>query len=108
MSRAVATRFLNDFGDKYTFTLQEQDGTASDLTGMTVRVHIRREATPDVVTNKSVTILSPATNGIVEYEVATGDFPSVGKYYLQFQGTFGATKVITWDVAEIFVQAEIA
>lgn len=108
MSRAVATRFVGDFGDKYTLTLQEDDGTASDLTGATVRVHIRREASPDIVTNKLVTLLIPETNGIVEYAVAAGDFPSAGKYYLQFEATFGGSKVVTWDIFQVTVQAEHA
>ncbi len=112
MSRAYLKRTENDFGDVLTFNLQEDDGTASDLTGQTgVRLHIRLEGDVPGVDplrlDVPMVVTPPETNGVVSYTVTSLDFPFAGLEFGQIEVTYAApAKELTWDIAVISVEDE--
>ena len=108
MSRAYLTRTAGDFGDKYTISLKEDDGTASNLTGATqAKFSARLEGGTFLAVNKAISILSPVTNGQVEYQVAAADLDIPGLYFCQVEMTF-PTRVTTYDVMVLSVQRQNA
>lgn len=68
-------------------TLKDSSGTAVDLTGATVRFHMAR---PDktVVVDAAAVVLSPATDGRVEYQWGASDTGAPGDYLAEWEVTF--------------------
>lgn len=81
----------NDRLPDLTATLKDADGAAVDLTGATVRFHMRRsgETTPKVAAAAELVV---AASGTVKYQWATGDTDTVGRYEGEFEATWSGKK----------------
>ncbi len=110
MSRVLLKRTAGDFGDTWTLFLQENDGSASDLTSVTsVGLHFRLEGDVAGVTplrlNALTTVDADPTTGKVTYTFVDGDLDIAGKYYVQVEAIF-PTQQITWDYAIVTVERQ--
>jgi hypothetical protein len=70
------------------------NGTAVNLTGATVLFRLKR-LSGAFVFSKTATIVSPATNGIVEYQLVSGDLAALtpGAYLGEWVVTYADTRV---------------
>ena len=70
-----------NYGFSWQFTVQNSDGTAKNLTGITVNIEVyTAEVSPTIVFSHPCTITN-ATAGICTYTVQLTDFPNVGHFY---------------------------
>jgi hypothetical protein len=69
-------------------TVYDESGNVVDLTGCAVNFAWQQQGGPSFT--KAATILSPASNGQVVYNWATGDTTTAGKYLCEFQITDGS------------------
>jgi len=84
-------------------TLKWPDGTVVDLTGCTANFQLVETETGLVLLNKTATILSPPTGGIVQYDWETGETNvQKNKYKLRFEITFSDSKKQTFPRADNF------
>jgi hypothetical protein len=84
-------------------TLKWPDGTVVDLTGCTAKFQLVERDTGLVILSKAATVVSPPTNGIVQYDWASGetDVPK-DKYKLRIEITFADSKIQTFPRADNF------
>ncbi len=80
----------------YTATLVEGPArTPLDLTGCTVRFHMRNtDAAAVLKINAAATIVSAAA-GTVRYDWDTGDLSDVGTYHVEWQVTYPSGRILT-------------
>ena len=71
-------------------TLKREDGSIVDLTGCSVKFHMKKG---DVkLIEKSASILNPPTDGKVQYAWEAGDTDVTGTCYGEFEVTFADAK----------------
>ncbi len=70
-----------------TKTLQDFNETAKDITGATVRFHMRKKNTLDNVVDAAATI-SDAANGVVQYAFQAADTDEAGDFLGEFEVTY--------------------
>lgn len=109
MSRVYLKRTAGDFGEDWTLNLQEQDGTASDLTGATaIRAHWRLEGDrpgDPLRLDKLCPIAGAPTLGQVTHSFVEFDLIVPGKYFMQVEAIFPARQ-LTWDYAIVMVERQ--
>ena len=71
-------------------TLKREDGTIVDLSGCSVKFNMNKDEVNLI--NKTATILSPPTDGKVQYNWEAGDTDVTGLCYGEFEVTFADTK----------------
>ena len=84
----------NDTSPSLQATLKDADLTAIDLTGATVRFHMK-SVDGTVKVDEVMTVVSEA-NGIVQYDWVSGDTDTVGTYYVEFEVTYADASVETF------------
>lgn len=90
------------------FTLQNNDGTAFDLTGNSgIFLKVQKQGATAVKFSGSCTVVGAATAGTCKYNVAATDFDDVGTYYAEIEVTFAGGKVITFPDIVITVKPEL-
>jgi hypothetical protein len=79
---------VNNFGFLFTFTVQNADGSARDLTGLTVTLYVyTQDQTPTLLFSGVCAVQAPATAGICTYMVVSGNFPNIGTYNAELELT---------------------
>lgn len=68
-------------------TLQDGGGTAIDLTGATVRFHMRQKGAIKPVVDSSAALVTPAS-GVVQYAWSDEDTALPGEYEAEFEVTY--------------------
>ena len=92
--------YVNDYGFRLNFTLQDREGAAVDLTTATaVTFKMLKKDGTDVKVSGACTVNLPATLGTCYYTVAAGDLDEVGEFEYQIQITT-ASSVITCEPQE--------
>lgn len=84
-------------------TLKWPDGTVVNLTDCSAKFQLVEKDTGNVILNKTATILSPPTSGIVQYDWVAGETDvQSSKYKLRIEITFADTKKQTFPRADNF------
>lgn len=76
-----------DSGSKLRVTCVGTDGEIFNLTGYSVLLKYRIGST--IYTQKNMTVLSPATDGVAEYTFASADLGNEGIMYAEIEVTVG-------------------
>ena len=77
----------NDTAPSIRATLKDGSGSVIDLTGASVRFHMK-DLSGTVKIDTAATIISPATSGIVQYNWTGSDTDTAGTYYAEFEVTY--------------------
>tara|TARA_R100000654_G_scaffold1381_2_gene5046 strand:+ start:20054 stop:20377 length:324 start_codon:yes stop_codon:yes gene_type:complete len=77
----------NDTSPQIAATLKDGSGNARDITGASVRFHMRRIGAASASVTSDATILV-ASAGTVKYAWQTGDTSTAGSFQAEFQVTF--------------------
>lgn len=85
----------NDTGPAMLATLQDANGNAINLTGASVRFHMRSICGGNPVVDASATIVTP-TSGIVRYNWVAADTDTVGTYQAEFEVTYADASIETF------------
>lgn len=86
----------NDTAPAIRATLQDGDGNAVDLTDATVRFHMKAIDASTVKVDDIVSIVSPATSGVVQYNWIADDTDTVGSFHAEFEVTYSDTSIETF------------
>lgn len=82
----------NDTAPSIRATLKDGSGSAIDLTGASVRFHMK-DLAGTVKIDTDATVISPATSGIVQYNWTGSDTDTAGTYYAEFEVTYSDSTV---------------
>jgi hypothetical protein len=85
----------NDTSPAMLATLQDADGNAVNVTGATVRFHMRPVGTTTVVVDEAATIVTPL-DGLVRYDWQAADTATIGSYQAEFEVTYADSSVETF------------
>lgn len=85
----------NDTSPAMLATLQDAKGIAIDLTGASVRFHMRPISGGEVTVDKPATVVTP-DNGIVQYDFASQDTEKTGTYKAEFEVTYSDARIETF------------
>jgi 5-hydroxyisourate hydrolase-like protein (transthyretin family) len=84
----------NDTSPSLQATLKDASGSAINLSGASVQIHM--EAVDGTLkVNKTMTV-TDQVNGIVEYDWVSGDTDTAGTYYVEFQVTYSDSTIETF------------
>jgi hypothetical protein len=86
----------NDTSPSIRATLKDGDEVPIDLTGATVRFHMRSIGGSSAKVDADATVVLPATAGIVQYDWDNGDTDTVGTYQAEFEVTLAGGAVETF------------
>lgn len=84
----------NDTSPSLLATLRDFDGNAINLTGASVRFHMK-DLNGTVKIDEAMTVTNP-TLGMVRYDWVTGNTDTVGTYYVEFEVTYSDNSVETF------------
>lgn len=84
----------NDTSPSLLATLKDFDGNTINLTGATVRFHMK-DLNGTVKIDQPMTVPNP-TLGMVRYDWVVGDTDTVGTYYVEFEVTYADNSVETF------------
>ena len=85
----------NDTSPAILATLQDADGNAVNVTGATVRFHMRAVGSTTVVVDEAATIVT-ALDGLVRYDWQAADTDTIGPYQAEFEVTYADSSVETF------------
>lgn len=85
----------NDTSPAMLATLQDADGNAVNVTGATVRFHMRAVGSTQVVVDEAATIVTPL-DGLVRYDWQAADTDTIGSYQAEFEVTYADSSVETF------------
>jgi len=68
-------------------TLKDASGTAVDIAGATVKIHMKAVGSSVLKVDQTMTIVN-ASGGIVKYDWTAPDTDTVGTYYVEFEVTY--------------------
>lgn len=85
----------NDTSPAMLATLQDASGSAVNITGGSVRFHMRPVGSTTAKVSTTATIVTAST-GSVRYSWASGDTDTVGAYQAEFQVTYSDGKIETF------------
>lgn len=86
----------NDTSPSIRAILKDGDEVPIDLTGATVRFHMRTIGGATVKVDADAEVVSPTTAGIVQYDWGNGDTDTVGTYQAEFEVTLDGGAVETF------------
>ena len=85
----------NDTSPPIRATLKDGDSVAIDLTGASVRFHMRSISGGAAVVDADATIIN-AAGGIVQYNWIADDTNTIGSYQAEFEVTYADSKIETF------------
>lgn len=85
----------NDTSPAMLATLQDADGNAIDITGSSVRFHMRAIGSPQTIVDASATIVT-ADAGLVRYDWDAADTDTIGSYQAEFEVTYADASIETF------------
>lgn len=93
----MSTFFIkrNDTGPSIAGTLERPDGTAVDLTGATIRFHMRVKGSGTAKVDAAATIVSAAA-GSVKYDWQSGDTDTAGFFQAEWEVTYSDGTIETF------------
>jgi hypothetical protein len=86
----------NDTSPSLRAALKDGDNLAIDLTGATVRFHMKSLEDNTVVVDADATVVVPSVSGIVQYDWDNGDTATAGSYQGEFEVTFAGGAIETF------------
>lgn len=86
----------NDTAPSLRATLKDGNNTVINLTGASVRFHMRAIGGTTTKVNSAATVVSPATSGIVQYNWTASDTDAVGSYQAEFAVTYSDSSIETF------------
>jgi hypothetical protein len=86
---------LNNTSPALQVTLKDANGTPVDLTGASVRFHMRAVGATTAKVDAAAALVT-AASGIVKYAWIAGDTDTAGRYEAEFEVTFGDSSVETF------------
>lgn len=86
----------NDTAPSIRATLKDSDNTVINLTGATVRFHMRTIGGTTAKVDSAATVVSPATSGVVQYDWVAADTDTVGTYQAEFEVTYSDGTIETF------------
>lgn len=92
----------NDTAPAIQATLKDADGNVVDLTGATVRFHMRASDDTTKV-DAAASITSPPTGGIVSYGWVAADTDTEGRYRAEFEVTYSDGTIETFPNSEYII-----
>lgn len=95
----------NDTSPAMLATLQDASGVAINLTGATVRFHMRAIGSNSTVVNSVATVVS-ALLGTVRYNWIAANTATIGSYQAEFQVTYSDATVETFP-NDSYISVEI-
>lgn len=101
----------NDTSPQIQATLKDSDNAVIDLSGATVRFHMKAYGATSTKVDAAATIVGDAVNGVVKYVWQSGDTDTVGTYNAEFEVTYGDGNIETFPNDKnltIVVKAELA
>ena len=85
----------NDTSPSMAATLKDANDAAIDLTGATVRFHMRAVGASQVTVDAAATLVTPAS-GTVRYDWQADDTDTVGSYQAEFEVTYADGSIETF------------
>jgi hypothetical protein len=85
----------NDTSPAILATLQDADDNAIDITGATVRFHLRAIGAKQVTVDSAAVIVAPL-DGIVRYDWNSADTDVAGSYQAEFKVTYADASIETF------------
>jgi len=85
----------NDTSPSVLATLQDANGDAVNLTGASIRFHMRVIGSAQTTVDAAATIVT-AVSGIVRYDWIAADTDTVGSYQAEFEVTYADASVETF------------
>jgi baseplate upper protein BppU len=83
------------------YSFQDSNGLAINLTGYTAKFEVREQDAP-FTSDRNAAVVSPPTNGVVQYTWVGDEFPTPGHYLAEFWvgngGQRWASILIEFDV----------
>lgn len=95
----------NDTSPSMLAELKDGSNAAIDLTGATVRFHMRRIGSDTIVTDQPALIIT-ASSGLVRYNWSASDTENIGSYQAEFEVTFVNSSIETFPNNR-FIEVEI-
>tara|TARA_R110000822_G_scaffold143087_1_gene281346 strand:+ start:1028 stop:1354 length:327 start_codon:yes stop_codon:yes gene_type:complete len=86
----------NDTAPGLRATLTDGENQAVDLTGASVRFHMRSIGSNSIIVDSTVYVVPPTTGGIVQYNWAEADTSSIGSYQAEFEVTYSDSSIETF------------
>lgn len=100
----------NDTSPAMLATLQDADGNAINLTGASVRFHMRTIGSSQTTVDAAATVVT-AASGIVRYAWDAADTATVGSYQAEFEVTYSDASIETFPndgYIRVEIKADIA
>jgi hypothetical protein len=85
----------NDTSPSMLATLQDADGNAVNVTGATIRFHLRAIGSDAVTVDSAAVIVTPF-EGIVRYDWDAADTDVAGSYQAEFEVTYADASIETF------------
>lgn len=85
----------NDTSPSMLATLQDASGNAVDITGASVRFHLRPISSSTVTVDEAATIVT-ADEGTVRYDWDAADTDTIGSYQAEFEVTYADASIETF------------
>lgn len=95
----------NDTAPSLRATLLNGSGNEIDLTGATVRFHMRELGKTTTTVNQPATVIN-ASGGIVQYDWVAADTDVIGSYQAEFQVTYSDGTIETFP-NDSYIRVEI-
>ena len=76
-------------------TLKDSAGVAVNITGSTVKIHMKAVGSSSLKVDQTMTIVD-ASGGVVKYDWSSSDTDTVGTYYVEFEVTKADNSVETF------------
>lgn len=106
---ATIYKFVSgDTSPQMQVTLTREDGSAVDLTGATVYLHIRAKGSPTLTKTKTATI-SNALNGVIIVVWAEGDLDlAAGAYEAEIEVVTDTYRESVFDLLQLQIRDDVA
>ena len=93
----IIKTFAGDALYNIDLTLQDSAGAAFDLTGNSaIKLRAQKQGVAALEVDGACSVVGAATDGVVRYQVQTGELDAAGDYYAEVEVTFSGGKIVTF------------